>query len=184
MNQMRAVFFDKDGTLIEDVPYNVNLELIKLREGASEALALLKKADFKLFVVSNQSGVARGYFEEKDLQVVWQKLNELTGVEFDGFYYCPHYPNGKIEAYSFACGCRKPQPGMILEAAEQHGIDLAKSWFVGDTRSDVEAGKHAGCQTIFLEIENTLDGSIKPDFTVKTLLEAAQIIIKSSEFQL
>lgn len=184
MNQTRAVFFDKDGTLIEDVPYNVNPELIKLREGASEALSLLKKAGFKIFVVSNQSGVARGYFEEKDLQAVWQKLSELTGVEFDDFYYCPHHINGKIEAYSFACGCRKPQPGLFLEAGEQHGIDLATSWFVGDTRSDVEAGKRAGCQTIFLEIENTLDDSIKPDFTVKTLLEAAHIIIKSSEFQL
>lgn len=164
MNKVRAVFFDKDGTLIEDVPYNVNPNLIKLREDAGEALLLLREAGFKLFIISNQSGVARGLFEEKDLQAVWDKLNELTGIEFDGFYYCPHFTSGKVEKYSFACDCRKPAPGLILQAALAHNIDLTQSWMVGDTMNDIEAGQRAGCQTILL-------GS-----SARSLIEAVGII--------
>jgi D,D-heptose 1,7-bisphosphate phosphatase len=169
----RAVFFDKDGTLVKDVPYNVNPDLIVLNEGAAETVRKLKKAGFKIFVVSNQSGVARGFFEEKDLAAVWKKLNELCKIEFDGFYFCPHFPAGKIEKYSFACDCRKPEAGMILQAAREHNLDLQNSWIVGDSSKDAEAGRRARCWTILLDSETE-----NSDFTAKNLEEAAQIILK------
>lgn len=170
----RAVFFDKDGTLVKDVPYNINPDLIVLTTGAAEAVQKLKKAGFKLFVVSNQSGVARGFFEEKDLAAVWEKLNELCGVEFDGFYFCPHFLGGKIARFSFACDCRKPEAGMILSAAGEHNLDLQNSWIVGDSPKDAEAGQRAGCQTILLGGETTNAG-----FSADNMSEAAQIILKS-----
>lgn len=172
MNKSRAVFFDKDGTLVKDVPYNVRPDLIRLNAGAAEAVGRLKKAGLKLFVVSNQSGVARGFFEEKDLPAVWEKLNELCGARFDGFYFCPHFPAGKIEKYSFVCDCRKPEAGMLFQAAREHSIDLENSWLIGDSPPDAKAGRLAGCRTILLfeQTNNT-------DFTVESLTEAADIIL-------
>ena len=171
----RAVFFDKDGTLVKDVPYNINPDLIVLNEGAAEAVQELKKAGFKIFVVSNQSGVARGFFEEKDLGAVWKKLNELCNIEFDGFYFCPHFPAGKIAEYSFSCDCRKPAPGMILRAAREHNLDLQNSWIVGDSLKDDEAGRRAGCQTILLGSSEKNNS----DFSADNLNKAAQIILEN-----
>ncbi|HEX8399008.1 MAG TPA: HAD family hydrolase [Pyrinomonadaceae bacterium] len=171
----RAVFFDKDGTLVKDIPYNVNPDLIVLNEGAAETLRKLKKAGFKIFIVSNQSGIARGFFEEKDLTAVWEKLDELCEIEFDGFYFCPHFPDGKIPEYSFLCDCRKPEAGMILRAADEHNLDLQNSWIVGDSPKDAEAGRLAGCQTILLGDETN-----NSDYTVQNLKEAAQIILNQA----
>jgi D,D-heptose 1,7-bisphosphate phosphatase len=171
----RAVFFDKDGTLVNDVPYNVNPDLIVLNEGAAETVRKLKKAGFKIFVVSNQSGVARGFFEEKDLAAVWKKLNELCEIEFDGFYFCPHLPAGKIAEFSFSCDCRKPEAGMILRAASEHNLDLQNSWIIGDSPKDAEAGQRAGCRTILLG-----GGTNNSDFKAKNLKEAAQIILNQA----
>ena len=171
----RAVFFDKDGTLVKDVPYNVNPDLIVLNEGAAKVVQKLKKAGFKIFVVSNQSGIARGFFKEKDLTAVWEKLNELCETEFDGFYFCPHFPGGKIAEYNFSCDCRKPESGMILRAAQEHNLDLKNSWMIGDSPKDAEAGRGAGCSTILLG-----DETKNSDFTAKNLKEAAQIILNQS----
>jgi len=171
----RAVFFDKDGTLVNDVPYNVNPDLIVLNEGAAETVRKLMKAGFKIFVVSNQSGVARGLFAEKDLMAVWEKLNELCEIEFDDFYFCPHFPGGKIPKYSFSCGCRKPEPGMILQAAREHNLDLRNSWIIGDSPNDTKAGRLAGCRTILLRGETN-----NSDFKAENLKEAAQIILNQA----
>lgn len=153
LNQ-RAVFIDKDGTLIHDVPYNVNPKRIRLMPGAAEALATLHTAGYQLIVISNQSGVARGYFPEEALEAVEVRLQELiareAGVTLTGFYYCPHHPAGSVSAYAVACTCRKPAPGLIFQAAQQHKINLQQSWFVGDILDDVEAGRRAGCRTILL----------------------------------
>ena len=125
-----AVFLDKDGTLVEDVPYNVDPALIRLGPGAADGLRLLHAAGYPLIVISNQSGVARGYFEEAALGAVEVRLRELlgeVGVPLTGFYYCPHHPEGSVAAYAVGCECRKPLPGMIVRAADEHGIDLARS---------------------------------------------------------
>ncbi len=161
----RAVFLDKDGTLIEDVPYNVNPALIKLAAGAEEGLRLLHAAGYALIVISNQSGVARGYFEESALIGVEQRLRELLneqGVPLAGFYYCPHFPTGEVAKYVKDCECRKPAPGLILQAAREHQIDLAQSWFIGDILNDVEAGRRAGCRTILLDNGNETEWQLSP----------------------
>ncbi|MEP6925397.1 MAG: HAD family hydrolase [Pyrinomonadaceae bacterium] len=176
---MKAVFFDKDGTLVKDVPYNTDPDLIELTTGAAEAVQKLKKAGWKVFVVSNQSGVARGFFAVEDLKAVWQKLNELCGVEFDGFYFCPHYESGIVPQYSFACDCRKPKAGLVLQAASEYNIDLQSSWMIGDSANDVEAGQRAGCQTILLgKRDKTLNERQTPTFFVENLIKAADLILK------
>lgn len=175
---MKAVFFDKDGTLIKNIPYNVNPDLIELTTGAAEAVQKLRAAGFRLFIVSNQSGVARGFFLAEELAAVWQKLNELCGVEFDGFYYCPHFENGKIAEYSVVCNCRKPAAGMILRAAREHQIDLKNSWLIGDTLSDIEAGQRAGCHTILFSHPNEVSDDQTPLTQIaESLTEAAKLIL-------
>lgn len=181
---VNAVFLDKDGTLVEDLPYNVDPERIRLAAGALEALRRMQDGGFRLFVVSNQSGVARGYFEEAALEAVDARLRELlvpAGVCLDGFYYCPHHPQGSVQGYAVACDCRKPQPGLLRRAAAEHGLDLAASWMVGDILDDVEAGRRAGCRTVLVEngqeTEWVATPLRRPDAIVRDLPSAAQVIV-------
>jgi histidinol-phosphate phosphatase family protein len=149
-----AVFLDKDGTLVEDIPYNVDPDRIRLAPGAAEGAVLLAEAGFTLVVVSNQSGVARGLFAEEAIFGVERRLRELLaaeGVSLGGFYYCPHHPLGNVRKYSRACDCRKPQPGMLTAAAADLELDLSQSWLIGDILDDVEAGNRAGCRTVLLD---------------------------------
>ncbi len=183
----RAIFLDKDGTLIEDVPYNVDPALIRLYPDVPEALRLLRAAGYRLIVISNQAGVARGYFEESALKGVRETLYRLLaaeGVPLDGFYYCPHHPGGVVAAYAVACECRKPSPGMILRAAREHGVDLAGSWMAGDILNDVEAGNRAGCRTVLIDNGNETEWVAgegrKPDLVARTVLEAALRITSDS----
>jgi D,D-heptose 1,7-bisphosphate phosphatase len=180
----KAVFLDKDGTLVEDVPYNVNPDRILLTEGATEALQQLSEAGYLLIVISNQSGVARGFFPESALDAVTLRLQMLLqpfDVSFSGFYYCPHYPDGVVESYAIACQCRKPQPGLLLRAAQEHAIDLSQSWMVGDILHDVAAGRAAGCRTILIDNGNETEWELSParipHFQVAHLAEAANIIL-------
>ena len=161
----RAIFLDKDGTLLKDVPYNVDPRLMRLSPRDGDALRLLAP-HYRLIVVSNQSGVARGYFAESALKGVESRLKHLLaehGATLTAFYYCPHHPRGQVAAYRRRCQCRKPQPGMLLQAAAEHGIDLGRSWMVGDTLDDVEAGRRAGCRTILIENGGLIDGGAETD---------------------
>src|SRR4051812_24049668 len=149
-----AVFLDKDGTLIEDVPYNVDPARIRLTAGAAEGVRLLAAEGYRLVVVSNQSGVARGLFAEEALAGVERRLRELladSGVELAGFYYCPHHPAGAVEAYRQTCECRKPQPGMLRRAARELDLHLQRAWLVGGILHDVEAGRRGGGRPPLLE---------------------------------
>lgn len=140
-----AVFLDKDGTLVDDVPYNVDPERIVLAREAHAGAAALHRAGYALVVVTNQSGVARGLFGEDALAGVEAKLRKLLApTPVAGFYYCPHGPDD-------GCDCRKPLPGMLLRAAEELDIDLPASWMVGDILNDVEAGARAGCRTVLVD---------------------------------
>jgi D,D-heptose 1,7-bisphosphate phosphatase len=178
-----AIFLDKDGTLLEDVPFNVEPSLIRLARGAAEGLPRLKDLGFRLFVVTNQSGVARAMFEEKDLEPVMRRLQELTttlGAPLDGFYYCPHHPEGSVARYALACDCRKPAPGLILAAASEHDVDLRASWLVGDILDDVEAGRRAGCRTALIDNGNETEWIWsplrRPDLVASDLAEASRKI--------
>lgn len=184
MTMNRAVFIDKDGTLIHNVPYNADPALIRLLDKAAAGLKLLKDAGYLLIVISNQSGVALGYFQEEDLDGIRRKLQEelsQEGVALDGLYFCPHHPEGIVEEYALACECRKPKPGMILQAAANFNIDLRQSWMIGDILHDVEAGNKAGCNTILIDNGNETEWKLTPDRQptelARDIFEAAKKII-------
>jgi D-glycero-D-manno-heptose 1,7-bisphosphate phosphatase len=180
----RAVFLDKDGTLVVDMPYSVDPARMELAPGAGRALRALTAAGYRLVVVSNQSGVARGLFREEDLQPVVERLGALLageGVALTDFVYCPHHPRGRVARYAHPCSCRKPEPGMIRSAAATHDIDLAGSWLVGD----IEAGRRAGCRTVLLDSGNEtewIDGPLRrPDHVAADLEDAARAILSDGD---
>ncbi len=179
-----AVFLDKDGTVIRDVPYNADPNLIQLAPGAAEGLASLAAAGYRLIVISNQSGVAHGHFDEAALVPVERRLRELLaehGIELDGFYYCPHHPDAALERYRCRCECRKPAPGLVLRAAKEHQVDLSRSWFVGDILNDIEAGRRAGCRSALIDNGNEtlwqFSPERMPDVFASDLAEAASMIL-------
>jgi D,D-heptose 1,7-bisphosphate phosphatase len=162
---MKAVFLDKDGTLVDDLPYNVEPRRITLSAGAGAALRLLSRLDYRLFVVTNQAGIAFGRFCEAAMEPVADRLRDLLFREqltLDGLYYCPHHPDGSVPAYALDCHCRKPMPGLLLKAAHEHGIDLRSSWMIGDILHDVEAGNRAGCRTVLLDNGNETEWRLGP----------------------
>jgi histidinol-phosphate phosphatase family protein len=168
----RAVFVDKDGTLVVDVPYNVDPVRIRLTTEAFEAVARLAAQRYRVIVVSNQPGAAMGLFEEGSLKQVEARLRELL-PGLDGFYYCPHLA-------ATGCSCRKPRPGLLERAAREHGIDLRASWMIGDILDDIEAGRRAGCRTILLDVgsetEWLLGGERSPHHFAANLPAAAAIV--------
>lgn len=184
----KAIFIDKDGTLIKNVPYNVNTNLIQFEEHVVAALQLLQAAGYQLIIVTNQPGIAFSYYTEDDVQRVYQFLtNELLqqGVQLNGFYYCPHHNQGSNPSYANACNCRKPLPGMLLQAATDLDINLESSWMIGDILDDTEAGNRAGCKTILLnnghETEWELANNRRPGFMCSNWKEAAAIIIQNAK---
>ncbi len=161
-----AIFLDKDGTLIEDVPYNVDPEAIRYAPRAEAALRRLGRLDAPLIVITNQPGVAFGFFARDALGAVEDRLAALfsrCGATLAGFHACPHHPRGSVPAYTCSCLCRKPMPGLLQQAAVEHGIDLQRSWFVGDTLDAVEAGRRAGCPTILIDNGNETKWLRDPD---------------------
>ncbi len=179
-----AVFLDRDGTLNEDPGYIGDPGSLKLFPDTGKALSVLKnKFNFKLIVISNQSGIARGILTDEMVKSVNNKINELLAgdnVSIDAFYYCPFHPDFSS---SEDCSCRKPSPRMVFQAAEDFNIDLKRSYFVGDSVSDIECGKNAGLKTILvktgygaesisiLKKENNF-----PTFIAQNILEVSKII--------
>lgn len=163
---------------------------MKLINGAAEAIKLLKKTGFKVVIFTNQAGIARGYFSEQTLQRIHQVMENMLqaqGAYLDAIYYCPHHPTEGIGLYRITCNCRKPGPGMLLRAAGELGIDLSRSFVVGDKMSDLEAGRLVGCQGILvrtgygLEAEKQLSHyKFKPHHIAANILEAARWIAKCS----
>lgn len=148
----RAVFLDRDGTINQEKDYLYRIDEFAFIPGAPEAIRLLNEAGFLVVVVSNQSGVGRGYYTEEDVEILHRYVDaELAGfgAHVDAWFYCPHHPKGR-GSYSLACRCRKPLPGMFLEAAQRYDIDLAASVMIGDKLIDMEAGIAAGCRTILV----------------------------------
>ncbi len=188
-----AVFFDRDNTLIVGHEYLGDPAQVKLVAGAGAAVAKCRAMGFATVVVSNQSGVARGMFGEKDVQAVNAKMDaELLAhhpqAVIDRHEFCPFHPDAKVAAYKQDSFLRKPKPGMILAAADAMALDLARSWVVGDAPRDVAAGKAAGCRTILITDPSltpspaaTETASVKPDFAANTLIEAIEIIARQSQ---
>lgn len=179
----KMVFLDKDGTLVEDVPYSASTADIRWFDDAFESMARLQAAGYGLVVVTNQSGVARGRITEDQVQRYLQTLigqAAEAGIIIHAALYCPHHPGALLSRYRKYCSCRKPSPGMLTEAARRFRVDLSESWMVGDILDDVEAGSRAGCMTTLIDRYQDQDlpgyGFRRPDLVVNSLAEAADHI--------
>jgi len=151
----RAVFLDRDGTLVHPRHYPARPCDLVLYSGIAPDLWRLQRAGFQLVVITNQAGIARGCFGEAELAAMHAHLAVTLagqGVRLDGIYHCPHHPDGAIPELAIRCDCRKPAPGLLLRAARELGIDLAQSWMIGDILDDVEAGNRAGCRTVLVDL--------------------------------
>jgi D-glycero-D-manno-heptose 1,7-bisphosphate phosphatase len=149
-----ALFLDRDGTLVEPRHYPSDPNDLVLNPGIGPLLRTMQRSGWELIVVTNQSGIARGYFTEATLERMHDRLREMFrvwGIELDAIHACPHHVAGVIPHLAVPCRCRKPQPGMLLRAATERGIDLARSWMIGDILDDVEAGRRAGCRTALVD---------------------------------
>jgi D,D-heptose 1,7-bisphosphate phosphatase len=167
-----AVFLDRDGTLMRDVDYCGDPKDVDVFEGASETLRELKQRGYKLFVITNQSGIGRGYFTERQYRKVEAEvLRQLGGGLIEATYFCPHVPD-------HGCNCRKPAAEMVFSAAREHGLDLARSFFIGDKESDMGCGRNANVKTILVHTGygEEADHSIA-EYVAKDLTEASQIIL-------
>ena len=183
-----AVFLDRDGTLIEERGYLDRLDLIAPFPWASSALRRLRDAGYALVLVTNQAGVARGYFDEAFVQEAHRHLAALLaadGVVLDGYYYCPHHPEGTVPAYRRTCRCRKPGPGMVEQAAADLGLDVARSFVVGDKWLDVELAANAGARGILVRTGYGAGPEAAPPAGVAlygvadTLADAVDLILKA-----
>jgi D,D-heptose 1,7-bisphosphate phosphatase len=187
-----AVFLDRDGTMMVDVGYLKDPAQIKLFSQTANALKALRKAGYYLFVVTNQSGVARGYFSEAQVKKVHQKLQGMLraqGAKIDAFFYCPHHPSGKVKSLSKNCACRKPSPGMIRQASKHYAIDLKNSFVVGDKMDDLLLAQNAKVVGGILvrtgngrQSEKELKKvKLKNSVVVSNLFQAAQWILSRKE---
>lgn len=179
-NKQKAVFLDRDGTINKYVGYLRSPEEFELLPGVGEAIRKINSSGYLAIVVTNQPVIARGEVTVEGLQLIHNKMETLLGKEgayLDGIYYCPHHPDkgfaGEVVELKIKCDCRKPQPGLLLHVAKDFNIDLQASWMVGDSKSDIEAGKAAGCKTVLVGT-----GEFEQDKTVKSLLDFVNRFIK------
>ncbi len=177
----RAIFLDRDNTIIQNDGDLGNPEDVRLIRGAAHAIGSLRQLGYRIIVVSNQGGVARGRYTERDVDAVHERIAQMVhdsaGAIIDRFYYCPFHPDGTVEEYTKEHPWRKPQPGMLLEAARSLDLELSECWMVGDHERDIEAGQTAGCQTILITRKTSMN--TKADFQAGSLAEAAAIIAQN-----
>jgi len=187
----RAVFIDRDGTLSEEVGYINHVSRFQLFPYAAEAIKELNQHNWLAIVVTNQAGVARGYFSEDMIQAVHKKMTEdlsASGAKLDAVYYCAHHPTVGEPPYRVDCDCRKPRPGLVQRAAADLNVDLANSWMIGDRYSDVQLAHNAGLKSMFVmsgygrgEWEHQeQDWDLHPDMTAETLLDAVRLIVEQN----
>lgn len=189
----RVIFLDRDGTINEEVNYLHRPEDLTILDGVPEAVRLLNDHGYRVVVVTNQAGVARGYYTEADVEKLHTCLNQVLreqgGGEINQFYYCPHHPEHGIGAYKKQCHCRKPATGMF-EMAEQAGpVDKAHSWMIGDKLTDIQAGQNYGIKTVLVGTgygtgvhqEQVKKGDQPYDIFAQTLVDAARIIVAGDE---
>lgn len=176
---VKAVFLDKDGTLIRDEPYNVDPAKVVFEDHVFEGLRTLQGDGYRLVIISNQPGISMGLFSQTELDALIHFFDDQfaqNGLVLSGFYYCPHLP----ATADVACECRKPEPGMLIRAAQELHIDLAHSWMIGDILNDVEAGNRAGCHTVLIDNGNETEWETgpyrEPDYTTRYFLDATDYI--------
>ncbi|MBW2987580.1 D-glycero-beta-D-manno-heptose 1,7-bisphosphate 7-phosphatase [Candidatus Woesearchaeota archaeon] len=180
----RAVFLDRDGTINIDTGYVHKAEEFEFIPGALEALEELSKTDFKIIVITSQSGIGRGYYTEADFHRLTDYMRSVMNdrdIRLDGVYFCPHHSEKAIGKYKIVCDCRKPKIGLIEKAAAEHDIDLSRSYVIGDKTADIEMGRRAGCKSILVKTGKAgEDGefNISPYYVGNTLKEAIKKILE------
>ncbi len=178
-----AVFLDRDGTINEEVGYLSRLDELKLIAGTPEAIRLINEAGMKVVVITNQSGVARGYFSEDFVETVHRRINEILreqGARIDRFYFCPHHPVYGNGPYKIACSCRKPESGLFLRASEELDINLSRSYVVGDMLKDIDAGKRVGARGVLVRTGygQNISQTDKPVYIAEDVLDAVKWILQ------
>jgi len=182
-----AVFLDRDGTINEEVGYLDRLEKLHLFPAAFDAVRMIHEAGIKVVVVTNQSGVARGFFDETFVKALHEHIDKAfksRGALIDRFYYCPHHPTEGIGRYRVSCGCRKPEPGMLIQASEELDIDLPGSYVVGDTARDMELANRTGARGILVRTgygKEVAPSEIRAAYIAEDILDAAYWILKDWE---
>lgn len=187
MNFRKAVFIDRDGTINEEVNYLSSPDDLRVFPAAREALSKLRKCGFLNIIVTNQSGISRGYLTEDDLALIHRRLSEQLESEgkalIDGIYYSPFHPEGTIKRYKIESNDRKPGTGMIERAASEHNIDLKESFFIGDSLTDMQCAFNAGLRKILVmtgygnrDLDKCTSMKLEPDFIAKDILDAADFI--------
>jgi D-glycero-D-manno-heptose 1,7-bisphosphate phosphatase len=176
-----AVFLDRDDTVIRDPGYLSNPDGINILPGAAEAIRVLNESGIPSIIITNQSGIARGFFKEEILESIHKRLTTLLagqGARIDAIYYCPHHPDGIRQEYRVACTCRKPEPGLLLKAAQDFGLDLKHCYLVGDKPIDVETIHKVGGKGILISTGKDMPLTVKPDYSAATIKDAISWILK------
>lgn len=183
----KAVFLDRDGVITREPPYYAHrLDQLALIPRAGDAVRRLNENGFITIIISNQSGIGRGYYSEQDTDIFNRAMKEelsAGGARIDAIYICPHHPEASIGSYRVDCDCRKPRPGLLLKAGNELDIDMPKSFMVGDKLTDVEAGRRAGVSTVLVKTgqgkEELKNGDIKCDFITDDLYTAVEYILEA-----
>ncbi len=182
-NKRSCIFLDRDGVINKNMDTNPTVKDFELLDGVAQAIHKINKSDYLSVVVTNQPMIAKGFVTFEQVNETHKKMETLLGEQgafLNAIYYCPHHPDkgfeGEVKELKIDCECRKPKPGMLLKAAEDMNIDLKNSWMIGDSKRDIDAGKNAGCKTIFISQENTTGA----DFVAKNLEQAVKIILEEN----
>ena len=179
IKKIKACFLDRDGVLIEEVNYLSSPDQVNVYPAAIKALHLLKDNNYKIIVVTNQAGVAKGYFTEDSIPKIHDEIDRRLRpyeLKIDHYYYCPHHPEGSVSEYAIKCNCRKPMPGMILQAVEDYNLDLNSSFLIGDKISDLLAAENSGCSGMLVETGHGMEHkqkALNQGFSVFSNIEQA-----------
>ncbi len=184
-----GIFIDRDGTINDEVEFLRTPEQLHLIPHSADAISQLNELGLRVFILTNQSGIARGILTEDELCGIHARLLQLLenqNARIDKIYYCPHHPEGSIESYRKVCECRKPKPGLFRRAAEEYNIDLSRSYVIGDKMIDIQAGNNCGARTILVltgygktELEHCHRNSMRIDYIAEDLYEAVQFVKRS-----
>jgi len=186
----KAVFLDRDNTVIEDPGYLSDPDAVKLLPGVELAIKSMAQAGYKIVIVTNQSAIARGLLTEETLEKIHAEMRRQLAehdAHYDALYYCPYHPEGTVEPYAKDSELRKPQPGMLIRAGKELDLDVSQCWMVGDSARDIEAGQRAGCRTVRVRTRGShhavggemSDEDVQADYTVRNLVDAARVILRS-----
>ena len=181
----KAIFLDRDGVIIEQKPHHYKINETVFIPGVFEALQLAQEAGYKLIIITNQAGIAKQKYTEQDYHTLMSWMGSIfsaEGILFDAVYYCPHHPDGVLEQYRKICDCRKPNPGLLHQAIREKGVDISRSFMIGDQTWDILAGKRVGCKTILVQTGyGGKDGKyeVDPDYVAADLKDAIHFILKS-----